>query len=341
MLLKFDHMEFRLFGLLLLFASQNIIAQIPDYSQNQPELQPLSYKGDRFRITSPDTKMDLTALVGEKVYHFEKECEIYHFRKSTAIHDTSEIEIKCENDQVLVLNQYDIDQLVFIKAIDRMTSHLQKNTYEYHGSLAKDHDLNGKYIEIRDLEKFTFTEAFYCKAKDGLIKGDHYTICIKRDNDQIFEIVSYDERIPDDGKIRLQGMGFNSFDLTVQNTPQNSDIPTIENIIRGSGIGTGGYGEGEFDVSGDGIFGRKIVYRDPSMNANAGKSGKIVFKVCINKRGVVSYLEINEFETTITDTQTLRNSLESMRKYKFEPDPSAPREQCGKFIAKVDNSDKW
>jgi len=72
MLLKFDHMEFRLFGLLLLFASQNIIAQIPDYSQNQPELQPLSYKGDRFRITSPDTKMDLTALVGEKVYHFEK-----------------------------------------------------------------------------------------------------------------------------------------------------------------------------------------------------------------------------------------------------------------------------
>jgi len=70
--------------------------------------------------------MDLTALVGEKVYHFEKECEIYHFRKSTAIHDTSEIEIKCENDQVLVLNQYDIDQLVFMKAIDRMTSHLQK-----------------------------------------------------------------------------------------------------------------------------------------------------------------------------------------------------------------------
>ncbi len=104
-----------------------------------------------------------------------------------------------------------------------------------------------------------------------------------------------------------------------------------------SGIGTGGYGEGEFDDSGDGIFGRKLVYRDPSMNANAGKSGRIVFKVCINKRGVVSYLEINEFETTITDTQTLRNSLESMRKYKFEPDPSAPREQCGKFSVKIDN----
>lgn len=104
-----------------------------------------------------------------------------------------------------------------------------------------------------------------------------------------------------------------------------------------SGIGTGGYGEGEFDDSGDGIFGRKVIYRDPSMMANTGKSGRIVFKVCINRRGTVSYIEINEFETTIEDTQTLRNALESMRKYKYEPDPSAAREQCGRFSVIIDN----
>jgi len=104
-----------------------------------------------------------------------------------------------------------------------------------------------------------------------------------------------------------------------------------------SGIGTGGYGEGEFDDSGDGIFGRKVIYRDPSMAANSSKSGRIVFKVCINKRGVVSYIEINEFESTITDSKILRGALESMRKYKFEPDPSAPREQCGKFGLTIDN----
>jgi len=104
-----------------------------------------------------------------------------------------------------------------------------------------------------------------------------------------------------------------------------------------SGIGTGGYGEGEFDDSGDGIFGRKVVYRDRSMVNNAGKSGRIVFKVCINRRGVVSYIEINEFETTIKDSKTLRNALESMRKYKYEPDPSAAKEQCGRFSVTIDN----
>ena len=89
-----------------------------------------------------------------------------------------------------------------------------------------------------------------------------------------------------------------------------------------SGIGTGGYGEGEFDDSGDGIFGRKVIYRDPSILQSTGKSGKIVFKVCINRRGVISYLEINELESTITDKEILRGAIRSMQKYKFEPDNS-------------------
>lgn len=104
-----------------------------------------------------------------------------------------------------------------------------------------------------------------------------------------------------------------------------------------SGLGSGGYGEGEFDDSGDGIFGRKVIYRDPSILNNTGKSGKIVFKVCINRRGIVSYIEINEFETTIDDPKILRGALESMRKYKFEIDNSAPREQCGKYSVIIDN----
>ena len=105
-----------------------------------------------------------------------------------------------------------------------------------------------------------------------------------------------------------------------------------------SGIGDGGYGEGEFDDSGDGIFGRKVIYRDPSMiRLVSGKSGKIVFKVCINRRGVVSYLEIDELRTTIKNTTTLRNALESMRKYQYEEDYSAAKEQCGAFTVSVDN----
>lgn len=105
-----------------------------------------------------------------------------------------------------------------------------------------------------------------------------------------------------------------------------------------SGKGDGGYGEGEFDASGDGIFGRKVIYQDRSMIRNAsGKSGKIVFKVCINRRGLVSYVEINELETTIKDRKILRNAIDAMSNYKYEVDYSAPKEQCGYYKVTIDN----
>ncbi len=105
-----------------------------------------------------------------------------------------------------------------------------------------------------------------------------------------------------------------------------------------SGIGTGDHGEGEFDASGDGIFGRKVIYRDPSMIALASsKSGQIVFKVCINRRGSVSFIEIDDFKTTIDDVSLLRKALDALHKYKYEVDYTAAKEQCGAYTLKVDN----
>ncbi len=105
-----------------------------------------------------------------------------------------------------------------------------------------------------------------------------------------------------------------------------------------SGMGSGGIGEGEYDDSGDGIFGRKVIYRDPSMISIAsGKTGKLVFDICINRRGVVSTVQINEYLTTIKDTKVLRQALASMAKYKYEADVTAAREQCGRFTVSVDN----
>ena len=105
-----------------------------------------------------------------------------------------------------------------------------------------------------------------------------------------------------------------------------------------SGMVDDGAGTGEFDDSGDGIFGRKVIFRDPSMIRNASaKSGRIVFKVCINRKGTVSYVELNEFESTISDRSMLRNAMRAMWKYKYEPDRSAAAEQCGKFSVIIDN----
>lgn len=98
------------------------------------------------------------------------------------------------------------------------------------------------------------------------------------------------------------------------------------------GIGTGGSGEGEYDDSGDGVFGRKVIHRDFSMVETASsKSGVIVFTVCIDRSGNVSWSEINEFESTIKDRTVRKAALRSINKYKYEEDRSAPREQCGKY----------
>ena len=103
------------------------------------------------------------------------------------------------------------------------------------------------------------------------------------------------------------------------------------------GIGRGGVGDGEYDDSGNGVFGRKVVYRDPSMLKRAtAKSGVIVFTVCIGRNGSVTTANIVEFETTIDDRSILKDALRSIYKYKYEPDPSAPREQCGKYKLKID-----
>lgn len=105
-----------------------------------------------------------------------------------------------------------------------------------------------------------------------------------------------------------------------------------------SGIGTGGSGLGEYDDSGDGIFGRRVTHRDRSMIMNAtGKSGKIVMKVCITRNGNVAYVELNDLETTITDSKMLKNAIRAMWKYKYEKDQRAPKEECGKFTVTVDN----
>jgi len=98
-----------------------------------------------------------------------------------------------------------------------------------------------------------------------------------------------------------------------------------------SGIGTEGSGNGEFDGSGNGVFGRKVIYRNHAELAavTASGSGKIYVKVCINRAGKATYTEIDNFNTTITNKNTLRKALKMIKGYKFEPDPTAQKEQCG------------
>lgn len=102
-----------------------------------------------------------------------------------------------------------------------------------------------------------------------------------------------------------------------------------------SGVGTGGAGVGEYDDSGDGVFGRKVIYRNYS-KIPMTTSGKVAVKVCINRTGNVTYAELLERESTISDTNILKKTLEAARGYRFEPDLTAPKEQCGKLTIILD-----
>lgn len=106
-----------------------------------------------------------------------------------------------------------------------------------------------------------------------------------------------------------------------------------------AGMGNTSDGTGEYDGSGDGVFGRKIVFRDLSATKAAiNVSGRVVTKICINRAGIVTYTELIPAETTVRDKKTLKLYLKAARGYKFQPDLKAPKEQCGKLSFKVDNT---
>lgn len=104
------------------------------------------------------------------------------------------------------------------------------------------------------------------------------------------------------------------------------------------GEGDAGNGTGVYDDSGNGVFGRRIIYRDQAAvlkNMN-NTNGTIVMKFCVNRRGEVTYVEIVEGETTETNRTKLKQLASAMYNYKVEPDPKAPAEQCGKYKFKLD-----
>ena len=106
-----------------------------------------------------------------------------------------------------------------------------------------------------------------------------------------------------------------------------------------AGAGNASDGTGEYDGSGDGVFGRKIIYRDlTALKKGVESSGKIAIKVCINRAGLVTYVELINSETTEKNRENLKLYLKAARGYKFQPDLTAPKEQCGKMSFKIDNS---
>lgn len=93
------------------------------------------------------------------------------------------------------------------------------------------------------------------------------------------------------------------------------------------------------DTSGDGVFGRKIIFREMRFfKATTNESGIIQVKLCINREGIVKYVEIQRDRTTIKNINTLKSYLKGSAGYKFQPSSEAPEYECGKITFRIDNS---
>jgi hypothetical protein len=105
------------------------------------------------------------------------------------------------------------------------------------------------------------------------------------------------------------------------------------------GEGNTSSGTGAYDGSGDGVFGRKVVYRDTyAAKAALNMTGVVSVKICVNQAGIVTFTDVIEAESTIRDKTTLKNFLKAAKNYKVQPDKSAPKEQCGKLVFKTNNT---
>ncbi len=106
------------------------------------------------------------------------------------------------------------------------------------------------------------------------------------------------------------------------------------------GMGDGGSGSGMYDGSGHGIFGRKVIYKNTgAVLKEMTGSAKLAFKICVNRLGIVQTVEIIWDETTLTNRKQLKEMAKAAKGYKFEPDFSAPKEQCGRLYFNIDQSD--
>lgn len=302
--------KFKYIVLLIFFVNQTVNAQIPDFSKKQPELHPLNFEGDKFWLSSLETENVLAGIVGENVYFRDNLCEVTDFLSHTSLLNGQKIILKCENIGKKELEQDEFNEIVFLKSINNTTNFIQNRIYTYKGASAENYDLNGSHLLITNNEEFSFIKAFYCKVED-----DKFSICIERDNGHIFEIDSYNGRIPNQGRITLKGMmNYGSFVLVTDKSTE----------LEGNELG-------ELDNSGNGIFGRKIIYRDLFNLSTAEGNGRVVFKVCINRSGNVTNVKLNELETTLSQKNEIKKVEKAMWTYKFSPDPTAPIEQCGRF----------
>ena len=101
---------------------------------------------------------------------------------------------------------------------------------------------------------------------------------------------------------------------------------------------TPGDGDEGLDFSGDGIFGRRVIYR-ADVKKITQEEGKIVINLCVDRIGRVVYSKYNAELSTITTPSVITKAERTAAKYRFDKDYTAAPKECGKltFIFDLDH----
>lgn len=101
----------------------------------------------------------------------------------------------------------------------------------------------------------------------------------------------------------------------------------------GTGNGTGtGTGDGvgvDFDEVG--VLKRKVSSRPDIKDLARENAQIVVFNMCINRDGAVTYIKYNQKLSKTRDMKFIREATVKMQQYKFQPDAKAPKKECGTF----------
>lgn len=94
--------------------------------------------------------------------------------------------------------------------------------------------------------------------------------------------------------------------------------------------GSAANGNGRGFIEGDGVLSRAVVKYGKTKEL-AHVNGKLVLKICINRRGIVNHAEWDKEQSTIKDSDIAREALKNVMDYRFEKDNNAPKKECGRL----------
>src|SRR5690606_11865552 len=97
-----------------------------------------------------------------------------------------------------------------------------------------------------------------------------------------------------------------------------------------TGVGNDGKGLQWGDFAGDGLFKRKVITR-ANVAQIAVSEGKIVVNLCVDRSGKVVFAQHDPRHSSIRDKGILAKAKECAKRYVFDQDQSAPKEQCGRL----------